>query len=289
MGDIELDAEDRARAGVHTMWAGVAGAWADRADETDRRAAAVTEAMLEGAGVGPGLRVLELACGPGGAGLAAAERVQPGGAVVLSDVAEEMVAVAAERARVRDLPAVSTMTLDLEAIAQPDRSYDRVLCRDGLMFALDPQRAVREMHRVLRGDGRIAVVVWGPRERNPWLSVVLDAVSAQLGMPVPPPGVPGPFSLDDADRLGGLFAAAGFADVDVRELDVPLRTPSFDAFWQRTSALAGPVAGIIASLAVDDRTALVDRTRVAVEPYRSPTGVELPGVALLATARVTSK
>ena len=284
MGDIELDAEDRARAGVHTMWAGVAGAWAEYADDADRRAAAVTEAMLEGAAVGPGHRVLELACGPGGAGFAAAARVQPGGAVVLSDVADEMVAVAAARARVRDLPNVCTMTLDLEAIDQPDRSYDRVLCRDGLMFALDPPRAVREMHRVLRDDGRIAVVVWGPRERNPWLSIVLDAASAQLGMPVPPPGVPGPFSLDDAGRLGGLFVAAGFVEVDVRELDVPLRTPSFDTFWQRTSALAGPVSGIIAGLAVEDRTALVDRARIAVEPYRSSTGVELPGVALLVTA-----
>ena len=289
MGDIELDAEDRVRAGVHTMWASVAGAWAEYADEADQRAATVTDAMLEGAAVGPGLRVLELACGPGGAGFAAAERVQPGGAVVLSDVADEMVAVAAARARVRDLPNVCTMTLDLEAIDQPDRSYDRVLCRDGLMFALVPPRAVREMHRVLRDDGRIAVVVWGPRERNPWLSIVLDAVSAPLGMPVPPPGVPGPFSLDDADRLGRLFVAAGFVDVGVRELDVPLRTPSFDTFWQRTCALAGPVAGIIAGLAVDDRSALVDRARIAVEPYRSSTGVELPGVALLATARVTSR
>ena len=68
--------------------------------------------------------------------------------------------------------------------------------------------------------------------------------------------------LDDADRLGGLFVAAGFVDVDVRELDVPLRTPSLDAFWQRASALAGPVSGIIAGLAVEDRTALVDRATV---------------------------
>jgi hypothetical protein len=144
------------------------------------------------------------------------------------------------------------------------------------------------MHRVLRDDGRIAVVVWGPRERNPWLAIVLDAVSAQLGVPVPPPGVPGPFSLDDAGRLRDLLVAAGFVEVRVRELDVPLRTPSFDAFWSRTCALAGPVAGIIAGLTVDDRDALVERMRLAVEPYRSPTGVDLPGVALLAIARATS-
>ena len=73
------------------------------------------------------------------------------------------------------------------------------------MFALDPAGAVREIGRVLRPGGRCAIAVWGPRARNPWLGSVLDAVSEQLGMPVPPPGIPGPFSLDDADALAALF------------------------------------------------------------------------------------
>jgi SAM-dependent methyltransferase len=284
MVDVDESTAGAVRAGVHALWASVAQAWAERADETDRRAAAITEAMLDGAEVGSGDRILELACGPGGAGLAAAARVGPHGAVVLSDVADEMVAVAAARARARGLVEVETATLDLEAIDQPDRSYDRVLCRDGLMFAVDPLRALGEMHRVLRDGGRIAIVVWGPRARNPWLAVVLDAVSEQIGVPMPPPGVPGPFSLGDADRLVDLLVAAGFADVEVREFDVPLRAPSFDAFWSRTSTLAGPVASIVAGMSTDDRAALVERVRAAVEPYHSSAGIELPGVALLATA-----
>ena len=71
------------------------------------------------------------------------------------------------------------------------------------MFATDPARAAGEIRRVLRPGGRAAVAVRGPRERNPWLAVVFDAVSAQVGAPVPPPGVPGPFSLGDADGLAG--------------------------------------------------------------------------------------
>ncbi len=66
------------------------------------------------------------------------------------------------------------------------------------MFVPDPARAAGEIRRVLRPGGRVAVAVWGPRERNPWLGLVFDAVSAQTGPPVPPPGIPGPFSLDDA-------------------------------------------------------------------------------------------
>ena len=72
---------------------------------------------------------------PGGAGLAAAARVAPGGGVVLSDVAAEMTAIAAARAEVLGLSNVSTRELDLEHIDEPDHSYDAVLCREGLMFA----------------------------------------------------------------------------------------------------------------------------------------------------------
>ena len=162
--------------------------------------------------------MLELACGPGGLGLAAAARVAPRGEVVLSDAVAEMTAIAAARAEALGLSNVSTRELDLERIEQPDASYDVVLCREGLMFALDPARAAREIRRVLRPGGRVALAVWGPRERNPWLGVVLDAVSAQVGAPVPPPGIPGPFSLEDSKRLAALLSDAGLADVKVSEL-----------------------------------------------------------------------
>src|SRR5689334_20599916 len=94
---------DQARAQVHAMWANVAPQWAARAEEVDARATPITERMLTMAGPRPGQRVLELACGPGGAGLAAAERVGPTGEVVVSDVAAEMVAIATERAAARGL------------------------------------------------------------------------------------------------------------------------------------------------------------------------------------------
>lgn len=217
---------------------------------------------------------------------AMAERVAPGGEVVLSDVAAGMTALASERAGARGLGNVSTRVLDLEDIDQPDASYDIVLCREGLMFALDPARAAREIRRVLRPGGRVAVAVWGPRGRNPWLGVVFDAVSAQLAAPVPPPGIPGPFALGDPDELARLLTDAGLADVLVTELPVPLRVGSFDGWWARTSALAGPLAKMLSSLPDDAAQALRARARDAARPYQTPSGLEFPGVALLAAGRV---
>jgi SAM-dependent methyltransferase len=270
---------------LHGMWESVAPAWGEHADYADARGAGVAERMLELTSPAPGERVLELACGPAGLGLAAASRVAPAGHVVLSDVAAGMADIAAARAESLGVRNVSTRVLDVESIDEPDEAYDVVLCREGLMFATDPARAAREVRRVLRPGGRVAIAVWGPRERNPWLGVVFDAVAGQLGRPVPPPGVPGPFSLSDAERLAALLEDAGLRDVVVGELAVPLRAASFEEWWERTSALAGPLSAILAALPEPAARALSERVRQAAAGYATADGLEFPGVSLIATAR----
>ena len=130
---------------------------------------------------------------PGGVGMAAAAIVGPSGAVVLSDIAPEMTAIAAERAKGSGLTNVTTREVDLERIDYPEASFDAVLCREGLMLVPDPATAVRECPGFC---GQAAA----PSSRSGDLaneSLVGPAVRrghGRTGLPVPPPGFPGRFA-----------------------------------------------------------------------------------------------
>ncbi len=265
---------------LHAMWSAAAPSWGEYADFVDERGALIGQAMLAAADLQPGDAVLELGCGPGGVGLAAAKLVGDGH-VVLSDVAPEMTVIAAQRAVALGLRNVVTRELDMEHLDVPDAAYDRVLCREALMLVADPVAAAREARRVLRPGGRAVFAVWSGPEANPWLSVLLDTVGAQLGAPVPPPGMPGPFALSAEGALADVLAAGGFRDVEVREVSSPMRVSSFDDWWRIVPSLAGPVAALLSSLPDDMTAAIRSTAESALSGFATDGGYTIPGASLI--------
>lgn len=285
MDTHEPTADEQLHAALRGIWATAAPAWGEHAGYIDTRAAAVTQAILDAACLQRGAHVLELGCGPGGVGIAAADIVGPDGAVVLSDFAPEMTAIAADRARVAGLSNVTTREVNAERIDYPDSTFDAVLCREGLMLVTHPAAAVREAHRVLRPGGRAVFSVWGPRQRNPWLGLLFDAITATLGVQVPPPGVPGPFSLEGDGALGALLLAAGFTDVADREVPTPMHPASVDDWWSVVPALAGPVASLLASLPAEVTATIRAHVEAAMAHFATADGYELPDVSVLGAGR----
>lgn len=239
------------------IWSSVAPGWEANAQFVDGQLALATETLLDAAGVGEGDTVLDLAAGPGGAGLAAAARVGPSGSVVLSDVAAEMVAVAARRASAHSQ--VSTAVFDQGEIMAEDGHFDAVVSRHGLMFAEDGAAAVREAARVLRPGGRYAAMTWGPRHLNPWLGLVFDAVGEQFGVPFPPPSIHGPFSLDEPELLRSVLESGGLEDVRMETVGTPMYSASVEAWWEQVLKLAGPLAIALAGMEPDAREAIEQR------------------------------
>jgi SAM-dependent methyltransferase len=271
------------RAASREHWEASASGWARSHDAMVAMGEPVSRWLVDHVDPRPGQTVLELAAGLGDTGLMAAERVRPGGRVIITDGAEAMVEAA--RARVGDADDIEVRVMEAEWIDLETASVDGVLCRFGLMLLLDPETALREMRRVLRPGGRAAVAIWDREEANPWMSVIRDALRERGLSPLPTPGQPGPFALAIPGAVEELFATAGFAEIEAEPLDVSFAAPSLDAWWEQTLAVSATTAKAVAALAPADVYRLRDAVDAGYDPYvREDGSVVLPGRALVAAA-----
>jgi ubiquinone/menaquinone biosynthesis C-methylase UbiE len=198
--------------------------WGAKADDYDSYAGQVTggavEPMLDAAAVGPGARVLDVACGPGYLADAAAAR---GARAVGVDFAANMVAQAKCR-----FPRVEFREGDAESLALEAGSFDAVVCGFGLLHIADPERAIGEAYRVLRSGGRYAFTVWVGPPRHEYFALVFQAMQAHANMDVGLPQAPPMFRFSDPVECTRSLEQAGFEDVAVRELPLVWRVPRAD-------------------------------------------------------------
>ena len=198
--------------------------------------AAAQQALLARAALTPGERVLDVACGTGLVALAAAQSVGNGGAVFGVDLSDAMVAAAQQRALTQGAPNAGFARMDAERLDLPDAAFDVVLCALGLMYLPEPERALREMRRVLRPGGRVVVAVWGERARCGW-AALFGIVDAEVESDVCPLF----FRLGQRDALVRACAEAGFVDAEAQRLDAALPWADADAACDAAFA-GGPVA-----------------------------------------------
>src|SRR5262245_53163702 len=124
----------------------------------------------------PGTRVLDVCCGSGASAIPAAQAVGPRGSVLGVDLAANLLALARAKAVARDLRNTEFRTGDMLALDLPDSSFDAVVCVFGIFFVPDMAAAVRELWRLVRPGGRLAITTWGPRFAEPVNSVFWRAV-----------------------------------------------------------------------------------------------------------------
>ncbi|BDV40955.1 class I SAM-dependent methyltransferase [Methylocystis bryophila] len=123
-----------------------------------------------------GETVLDVCCGSGGSALPAAEAVGPQGKVVAVDLAERLVALGTAKAREKSLSNLEFSTGDMLALGYPDASFDVVVCVFGIFFVPDMVAAVKELWRMLRPGGRLAITTWGPDLFEPANSAFWEAI-----------------------------------------------------------------------------------------------------------------
>ena len=114
-----------------------------------------------------GARVLDVCCGSGASAIPAAEAVGPSGSVTGVDLATNLLELARAKAEQRGLTNIQFKSGDMTELPFETGSFDLVVCVFGIFFVPDMETAVRELTRVTRSGGRLAVTTWGPRFFEP--------------------------------------------------------------------------------------------------------------------------
>ena len=219
-------ADSGLREEVHREWEAAAAGYAKWDEVLAAGLAGPTQVMLDLAGVGPDMRVLDLACGTGGQTLLAAERVGPGGQVVAADISAAMLAHTRERAAQAGLDNIEILETAAEELNAPAEAFDAAICRLGLMLFPDPEAGLAAVERVLKPGARFAVIVFSTPDANSYMAESMGILREHAGKAPAPPREPGVFALGEPGLLEGLMEAAGFADVGTQIMRAPLRLAS---------------------------------------------------------------
>jgi SAM-dependent methyltransferase len=270
---------------IAEYWERAAPGWRAQRSVFQAAAVPVSQWLIEAVDPQPGLRILELAAGPGDTGLLAAELLRPHGTLILTDVSEGMLDVGRARAEELGISNVEFKVMDAEWIDLPTADVDGVLCRWGYMLMADPSAALRETRRVLKPGGTVALAVWAAPEDNPALSVPNVELIRMGAMEPPDPDAPGPFAWHDPAVIAERLEEAGFVLAQIDQVDLAFRFPSLDEWWDAQLELSVRLRDAVARLTPAQRDDLRDAIDARLAEFVAPDGsVAIPARTHVAAA-----
>jgi SAM-dependent methyltransferase len=257
---------------TRAQWQAAAEAWNRWGPTLDTWLGPATELMLDLAKVDTGGRVLDIAAGSGGQTLAAARRVGPTGHVLATDISPAILAFAEHNAKAAGLTNVGIHVVDGEELDVDPNTFDAVISRVGLIYFPDRNRALQGMRRALRPGGRLAAVVYSTPAANAFFSIPISIIRDRAGLPAPPPGAPGPFSLGNPGVAEQTLVDAGFHDVIAHHLDAPVRLPTTADYVRFAQESFGALHQMLAGLDEAARTAAWQEINDRLHPFEGPDG-----------------
>lgn len=269
------------RADARRSWEGAAAGWAKWDALIAGWMPPGTEALMEMAGVAPGRRLLDLACGAGSQTLIAAGRVGQAGSVVASDISRAMLGQVAARAAAAGLANVTTLEGAAEELALEPATFDAAICRLGLMLFAEPGRALAAVRPALKPGGRMAALVFTTAEKNPFMAAPRAIARRLAGMAPPPPDAPGAFTLGGPGTLAGLFAAAGYADYRERRVAIEVRLAAPGEGIRLMLEASGSYRALLADCAEAVQEAILAEVAAFLSGFETAEGLRLPGEVMV--------
>ncbi len=245
---------------------------------------------MQAGGLKHGDVVLDIGCGCGDSSIEMSRRVGTTGEVVGVDISEVMLQRAEDLAAHQELTNVFFELADVEVDPMHRDSFDLAFSRFGIMFFNDPVAALRNVHKVLHDEGRLAFACWQTLDKSPWIALQMKSVIPLLAEedrpPPADPNAPGPFSFGDPDRLNGVLKQAGFGNIKMEPY-----APSVALFGLKDmeevldfALEVGPAKAFFAEMNAKTKAMARDAVREAYQPYLTDKGVVMEAAAWIVTA-----
>jgi len=270
---------------VLNEWRETAKYWSRYSATIRTMFAPLTEALIQHAQIHEGQSVLDIAGGAGEPSLTIAEVVGPAGAVTCTDAVLEMVEAARQAADRRGIKNVLFRQCSADALPFPDNSFDAVVSRLGVMFFPDPHAAIREMLRVARPGGNLALAVWHKSEINPFCYLVSGIMEKRVAAPPPDPDAPNAFRFAEPGKLVRVVQECGAVDVSEHVVGFDIAAPlSPGEFWTMRSQMSDTLRGKLAKLSEEERSEVAREVEQAVQPFFPHNHMKFPAKMIIVKA-----
>ncbi len=269
---------DEIRERQRETWAGLAPGWEKWDAVIMDQLGPVGTAMVERLDIAGRQRHLDIASGTGEPGLSVA-RLMPGGHVVLTDLAPEMLAIATRRASAQGITNLETRVCSADDLPFDDDTFDSISVRFGYMFFPDVAKATAEFVRVLRPGGRLCSSVWAAPEENPWTTIAVQAIAKEAVLAPADPGGPGMFRCAAPRYVSDLYRAAGLHDIAEWDVDVQLVTRSPAEYWEMISEHVSLAVAALSRVDEPARRRIANAVIAQIATYEADGRVSVPGVA----------
>lgn len=240
-----------------------------------RYSVALAPRMADFAGIEGGQRILDVGCGPGAF---TAEAVRRLGAEAVTAVDPSPSFLEACRDR---FPGVDVRLGSAEDLPIDDASVDLAVSQLVLHFVSDPDRAARELRRVVRPGGVVAACVWGFSGGMEMLRAFWDAA---LEVDPSAPDEAQVLKFGEPGELARLWAESGFVDVVEAPIQAETTYSSFDELWSSFLLGIGPAGSWLVEQSPDQQAAV--RERLSTRLAHPPGAFTLGATALAARATV---